>query len=168
MQFVLSNVVTLGLALLCQPDFQTAGLDQRHKQALAFFREIDGNVGLSTNDAGEPIINLDLSFNDLILNSDLAHLKGLLHLDTLSLAGTSTSDRDLLNLKESSRLRSLSLYRTKVGDAGLRHLRGLQSLQWLSLSSTRVTGRGLIELGPLHELRSLYLSDIEITDAELD
>src|SRR5262249_49224409 len=55
-------------------------------------------------------------------DEDLATMRGVPDLHTLSLRGTLITDEGLAQLRRFEKLRSLSLMSTGVGDAGLKHL----------------------------------------------
>jgi len=97
----------------------------------------------------------------------LARLKGLTHLQSLSLVGTEVTDAGLAYVKELTGLTSLHLSHTKISDAGLEHLKGLEKLSQLSLDKTHVAGPGLVHLKGLASLRQLALSGEKFSDAGL-
>ena len=81
------------------------------------------------------------------------------------LSGTKVTDADLACLKQLTKLRSLSLIDTKITDAGLENLRGLTHLKALDLAGTDVTDAGLKNIEGLIKLRSLNLMGTKVTDA---
>ena len=81
-----------------------------------------------------------------VSSSGLLHLRGLRHLETLSLGYTKVTDTALVHLEPLQALRSLDLQGTAVSSAGLRHLEGLTHLENLDLDATNVTDEGVADL----------------------
>lgn len=118
---------------------------------------------------------------------DLAHLRGLNHLQTLdldycqiigtrleplrnlpalqklSLIGTNVTDGDLEVLTHLKQLKELSLGLTAVTDAGLKHVAGVTQLTMLHLPRTPITNEGLKQLKGLSGLRMLELIGCDVT-----
>ena len=103
-----------------------------------------------------------------VTDSELEHLKGLIHLQELDLSGTKVSDAGLEHLKSLTQLQGLNLCVTKVGDAGLEYLKGLTQLQRLNLAHSKVNDAGLEYLKGLTQLKELNLSGSEVSDAGLE
>jgi endonuclease YncB( thermonuclease family) len=101
-------------------------------------------------------------------DEDLAALRGLPYLRTLSLRATRITDAGLAQLRPFEGLRSLSLMSTGVGDAGLAHLEPLTSLEDLDLDRTAITDAGLVHLKALTNLRRLQVAHTAVTDAGLE
>jgi hypothetical protein len=102
-----------------------------------------------------------------ISDTGLMHLRGFSDLQALSLAGTQVSDAGLIQLNEMTRLQGLSLLNTRITDAGLVHLRKMTNLQALSLAGTRVTDGGLRLVKELIHIRELHLDNTRISDTGL-
>ena len=100
----------------------------------------------------------------LVTDKGVEHLKGLVHLEFLSLMSTRVTDTGLEYLRGLSQLQSLCLFDTQVTDAGLVHLKGLSRLDRLSLAKTQVTDAGLVHLKVLFRLQHLSLSDTQVTN----
>ena len=79
-------------------------------------------------------------------DAELAHLKGLSHLEALSLYRSKVTDAGLAHLRGMANLKQLFLDRTQVTDAALEHLNGLTNLQELEMRNTRVTAEGVQKL----------------------
>jgi endonuclease YncB( thermonuclease family) len=105
-----------------------------------------------------------VSFDD----DDLANLKDLPELRTLSLRKSGVTDKGLEHLKPFGKLRVLSLMSTRVGDAGLEHLKSLTTLEDLDLDRTAITDVGLKHLRALPNLRRLQMAHTAVTDAGLE
>ncbi len=103
-----------------------------------------------------------------VSDADLACLRQLPKLESLSLVGTQVSDAGLVHLQELANLRTLDLWGTEVTDAGLVHLEGLSGLQTLNLHETQVGDQGLAHLSELTGLRELRLYRTRLTDAGLE
>jgi hypothetical protein len=101
-------------------------------------------------------------------DDDLATLRGLPYLQTLSLRATLVTDRGLEHLKPFEQLRALSLMSTGIGDAGLEHLESLTTLEDLDLDRTAITDAGLEHLKGLRNLRRLQMAHTGVTDAGLE
>jgi endonuclease YncB( thermonuclease family) len=101
-------------------------------------------------------------------DEDMAALKELWHLKTLSLRATQVTDQGLEHLKPFTELRTLSLMSTSIGDAGLAHLESLTMLEDLDLDRTAITDAGLEHLSGLHDLRRLQMAHTAVTGAHLD
>lgn len=96
--------------------------------------------------ASDPALEyLDLSNGD-IGDADLADLRALTHLRSLSLTGTRITDGGLKVVASLAGLSELSLQRTAVTDVGLLELAGLRHLEFLNVKGTRVTEAGLKQL----------------------
>jgi len=100
-------------------------------------------------------------------DEDLAAMRGVPDLRTLSLRGTLITDEGLAQLRRFEKLRSLSLMSTGVGDAGLKHLESLTALDDLDLDRTAITDAGLAHLGGLRHLQRLQMAHTAVTDAGL-
>jgi hypothetical protein len=112
-------------------------------------------------------------------DSDLRHLTGLFHVESLSLNQCyNITDRGLRVLQElpdlraldlgvSSRLYPTDLRSSQITDAVVPSLVGLSRLEELTLSGAGITDNGLARLTVLKNLRFLDLSETRITDASL-
>jgi endonuclease YncB( thermonuclease family) len=100
-------------------------------------------------------------------DEDLAALRGVPDLRTLSLRRTLITNEGLAQLKRFEKLRTLSLMNTGVGDAGLEHLASLSALEDLDLDRTAITDAGLAHLKGLSNLRRLQVAHTAVTDAGL-
>ncbi|HDZ22257.1 hypothetical protein LCGC14_0274960 [marine sediment metagenome] len=101
-------------------------------------------------------------------DDDLAHLKGLKHLQWLDLSHSKITDAGLVHLKALTGLRTLLLPNCEgITDAGIAHLSRLTGLKRLDLRSTNITDAGLAHLQGLTDLKELDISATKITDAGL-
>jgi Leucine-rich repeat (LRR) protein len=156
--------------------------------ALAEIKRLGGTAVREVRDDGRPLVKVDLSGTDAA-NADLAVLRQLDALDSLSLRRTRLTDAGMTHLAATGKLRSLDLDETRVSDiglpnlagltslrglylagtdvtdAGLPHLHGMTKLWELSLRGTRISDAGLVHLGHLTNLRLLDLSDTKVTEA---
>jgi hypothetical protein len=100
-------------------------------------------------------------------DDDLAIVKDLPDLRSLTLNGQKITDEGLANLSELSQLQELWLLRTAISDAGLERLKGLSQLQVLWLESDAITDAGLEHLKGLKKLDDLGLGSTQVTDEGL-
>jgi Leucine-rich repeat (LRR) protein len=101
-------------------------------------------------------------------DSDLAPLRSLPDVESLTIYSEEISDAGFENLATLTSLKQLNAGGMRLTDAGLRHLAGLKSLEELDVSLTGVTDAGLAHLTRLTRLRVLDLSYTKITDAGLE
>jgi hypothetical protein len=85
-------------------------------------------------------------------------------INTIHLDDKSVADEDLANLKNLAGLRTLSLARTGITGMGLVHLRGLSQLAVLNVDGTKVTDESLKELSSLPNLTTFQASATTIGD----
>lgn len=98
-----------------------------------------------------------------LTDEGLAHLAGMRQLRWLRINNTQITDQGLTHLKALVNLRGLELAGTRVTDAGLQHLEGHTQLEWLELSGTQVTDTGLECLRGMNQLRHLFLDGTKVT-----
>ena len=91
-------------------------------------------------------------------------LSMLVHLKTLNLKGTGTTDEQLAPILSNLDLISLVLNATPVGDAGMDSVRTQGRLETLMLADTDVGDEGLAAIGRMRSLTELNLSRTKITD----
>jgi hypothetical protein len=103
-----------------------------------------------------------------VADADLAHLKGLEHLQELDLTKTGITSAGLVHVKDLTTLRRLFLTDTKVDDAGIANLKGMKSLELLGLSGTKIGDAGLVHLVELTELKSLFCLGTKVTDGGVE
>jgi hypothetical protein len=113
------------------------------------------------------VVNVHLD-RSLCRDADLAHLKALTQLKSLSLGSTDVTDAGLERLKGLTQLHLLDVGGTDVTDAGLKHLRELTQLRMLNLGGTKVTDAGMEHLKGLPRLKGLGLWATQVTDAGLE
>lgn len=82
----------------------------------------------------------------------------------ITLEDQSIGDDELANLKNLSELKSLSLARTRITGTGFVHLRGLPELVELNVGGTQVTDDSLKELGSLPKLATFLAYATSIGD----
>jgi len=100
---------------------------------------------------------------DGVTDATLMHFRELTNLRRLKLSPGGVTGTGLLHLEGLTQLVSLDLSFNPVTDAGLKHLRGLTGLERLDLQQTRITDAGLEHLGGLTNLVYLNLEDTRVT-----
>jgi hypothetical protein len=125
-----------------------------------------GRTRESPEKAGKPPTSIFLG-GYLVTDDRLEDLKGLVGLQSLSLANSQVTDAGLERLKDLANLQSLDLTFTKVTDAGLATLKRFPQLRSLNLHGIGVTDVGLEQLNGSTHLRSLSLYGTKVTDAGL-
>ncbi len=112
------------------------------------------------------VIHANLDYTH-ISDAGLEPLKGLVSLESLSLAGTKIGDAGLKHLKGLTSLKLLGLQDTNISNAGLEHLKGLASLQELYLHNTQIGDAGLEQLQGLAALQELRVWNTNTSDPGL-
>mgnify|MGYP002777989176 CR=1 FL=1 len=102
-----------------------------------------------------------------VTDADLALLKGLTNLQTLSMPRAEVSAAGLENFKGCTRLLNLNLTGAKLNDDALKAVAGLPSLTSLVLANTPISDAGLVHLSPLTRLTNLNLTNTKITGTGL-
>lgn len=97
----------------------------------------------------------------------LALLAGLPEMRSVSLAGTSVTDKGMAELGRLAKLEELSLDGTGITDAGVLRLAGLQDLKSLYLGGTGITDEGAKVIAGLRELRIVCLEETQVSDSGL-
>jgi hypothetical protein len=97
-------------------------------------------------------------------NDDLAIIKKLPEIGSLTLRRCQITDAGLVHLKDMTGLQYLTLADMPITDAGLVHLEGLPRLTDLAVKCAKVSGAGVKRLT---RLQSLRLEDSAFTDADL-
>ncbi len=151
-------------------------------------RPLDPNVSAETLSKLKGI-KLDLGGNELIVDSDLATIRGCknlamldlyltkitdksmehlvdLPLEVLVINQTELGDEALVSIGKIKTLRRLELFDTNVTDAGLKHIIGLPLFR-IDLSKTSVTNAGMEDVAKIAGLERLILSNTSISDAGL-
>ncbi|MGB2809317.1 MAG: redoxin domain-containing protein [Sedimentisphaerales bacterium] len=105
--------------------------------------------------------------NRQIGDAGLAHLGGLTSLKTLYLGGTQVTDSGLAHVKNLTELESLCVHKTEITDAGLEHLKDLTGLGYLCVHHTYVSNTGLAYLQGLSSLKTLSLNNTQVSDGGL-
>lgn len=98
----------------------------------------------------------------------MEHLVALKNLQSLYLPGSNIDDTGMEQIGKMPALVNLYLQETKLTDAGLAHLKNMATLRILYLDQTKTTDAGLAHLKGLTNLVGLYLSDTAVTDAGLE
>ena len=96
--------------------------------------------------------------NDLIVDSDLATIRGCKNLAMLDLYLTSITDKAMEHLVDLP-LEVLVISQTELGDVALASVGKIKTLRRLELFDTNVTDVGLKHLHNLKSLRVLFLGD---------
>jgi hypothetical protein len=156
---------------------ELGGPTDENLRQIAGFRQLRGlRIGsCEFTDSGLQHIGKLVGLRDLILNCNggmepkitdhgLQYLRGLPHLERLSLFNTRITDAGLAHLSALSQLRELDLSCTDITDAGLQSLRMLTQLEKLDLGSTNVSNAGLKRLNGLDQLDGLTLHGTRVTD----
>ena len=121
-----------------KPPAQTANADP-----VAALKKLGAKI--ERNEQGE-VVEVSL-MNRRITDAGLAHLNGLVKLETLTIYfATQITDAGLAHLKGLTQLQSLNLSFTKISDAGLAHLKGLANLKKCNLLGTKITAAGVADL----------------------
>ncbi len=151
-------------------------------------KQLDANVS-AAQIAKLKSSKLDLGGNDLIVDSDLASIRGCknlamldlyltkitdksmehlvdLPLEVLVVSQTELGDEALASIGKIKTLRRLELFDTKVTDAGLKHIIDLPLFR-IDLSKTAVTNAGMEDVAKIVGLERLILSNTSISDAGL-
>jgi Leucine-rich repeat (LRR) protein len=102
--------------------------------------------------------------SDQATNDDLAIIKKLPSVSTLTLRRCRITDAGQVHLKDLADLQYLILADMPITDAGLVHLEGLPKLQELTVACPKVSGPGL---KGLTKLKELGLENSAVTDADL-
>lgn len=97
-----------------------------------------------------------------ITDQGLAHLAGLLQLQSLELQDSNVTGEGLRHFRDHQNLSALALQGTKMSDDGLRHVASLRRLTRLSLDETPITDHGLSHLQALPRLDWLTLEGTQI------
>jgi hypothetical protein len=109
------------------------------------------------------------NFTDTDTNDvELAWLRELPEIESISLEYTHVTDAELRYLVPVRSLKYLSLRGTQTSDAGLSQLDGLPALETLSLRSTNVTDAGLAKLAKFRELQTLFVGMSETSPAGIE
>lgn len=127
--------------------------------------EKDGTVATTLRDS-DVLLAVRL-FQAPFTDDDLAVLKKLPNLGSLTLGATKVTDAGLIHLLEMEQLRELSLFSLKITDTGVMQLKRLVNLQALVLSDTQVTDAGLEHLKAMSNLQYLNLNNLKISNAGL-
>ena len=120
-----------------------------------------------TLDEQKRVIEVNLRERN-VTDADLAHLKGLHHLQELDLTRTRITGAGLVHIKDLPALRKLFLTQTKVDDAGIENLRGMKTLGFIGLSGTKITDAALTHFRELTELRQVFCLGTGVTDAGVE
>ena len=105
---------------------------------------LEATLPIQRNEVGA-VTSLDLAS---LRTTDAAasYLKGLDHLEWLSLNGSDVSDEILRQIADLPRLTLLNLNNTSISDKGLAYLAKSRQLQTLHLANTHVTEAGVTRL----------------------
>lgn len=101
-----------------------------------------------------------------VSSEGLAHLKGLRHLRRLFLGSTDIEDEGLQHISHLTELEILQL-NERITDAGLRQVESFRKLKHLTLNDTQITDHGLAHLAALTDLERLNLHGTQVTNAGL-
>jgi Leucine-rich repeat (LRR) protein len=112
-----------------------------------------------------------LLWSEQVTDAGLASFKELVQIRELDLSCARITDGGLKNLKKLTRLRKLSISGEHISDAGLECLKGLTQLRELGIGvgrkRNRITDVGMEHLRALAQLQTLDLHDTQVTDAGL-
>lgn len=160
-------------------------LDARGRQALlrtifsaqgkVTFQAPDGSEKLARNEAEIPagnavVVGVDLSKPSTgLTDADFASLAALQDLRTLSLYGSTWSDRSMRQLQELTELRSLTLDQVeKVTDRGIRYLLACPQLETLRVNIVGLTDQSGKVLARLQALKFVQLNQTDVTGEILE
>jgi len=101
-------------------------------------------------------------------DENLARLKDLRNISTLSITGAGVTDAGLEHLAGLTTLQSLNIYDASATGSGLAHLRNITGLKRLELVRTKLTDEGAANLRWFPNLDTLKLSNSNITSAAVE
>jgi Leucine-rich repeat (LRR) protein len=166
-----------GVRILWDPEVANQSTDRRVAQrVLAFGGKVtvrtEGGeareIGAIKDLPAQPFQVIGIGAEGTVDGDGLLHdLKGLQHLDGLSLARAKITDAGLANLKDMTQLTWLELGETSIGDAGLAHLANLTNLSFLGVSQTELTDNGLVHLKKLNKLGTLHIGGTQLSGVGL-
>ncbi len=106
--------------------------------AAAAIEKLGGVVWTKTSQSGEQYVEVDIRASRRWIGGGegFKHLDAIANVSSLVIQGIDQfGDQEMAHLRGLCELRSLSLMDTQVTDDGLVYLRDLPSIEWLSLSS---------------------------------
>jgi F-box/leucine-rich repeat protein 14 len=166
----LKNLSSLKLLTLFSPRVTPAAVEQLAKD----LPELDINISLRVNDNSEMARIKGLSYvtslslvRSKVTDVGFANIEGLTSLTYLNASYTEITDVGFAHLQGLCALNNLDLTDSHITDVGLAHVKGLTSLGTLRLRNTAITDAGLIYLKDLKELEMLFLDNTHISDAGL-
>lgn len=112
--------------------------------------------------------SLEIHNNCHATDAGLAHLAGLVELETLAIGGQGITDVGMAHLAPLTKLRQLYLHNVKISDAGLTALAGAKNLELLNISSDQLRGEGFKALSDHERLNDLGLQYCPIDDQGLE
>ena len=125
---------------------------------------ITGQGGQVEKDGAGNIVAIDLS-SSWVNDSDLDRLRGLSHLQKLTLAHTRITDVGLGHLKTLPNVREFSCYFCEyITEDGIAQLKDWGRLEKLNLRGSKVTSKVFEHLAQLYNLRDLDVAHTQIFD----
>lgn len=103
-----------------------------------------------------------------VADGELAHLKGMRCLQSITLNSSELTDVGLRDLQELVQLEALTVSSPKITDAGLEHLQTLNRLEYLTLQSPGITDAGLKYFSRMTGLQQLWLEDCAVAGGGLE
>lgn len=123
----------------------------------AFYKRFEVMPNIDDEAPGKPVIGV-YAYSEKLSDADLADLRELKTLKSLSLSGENFTDAGLAHLAGLTNLESISLRSDKITDSGLAILAKMPMLQSVDITSKQVAGDGFTFLKGAKELRSISLS----------
>ncbi|WP_439630328.1 hypothetical protein [Gemmata sp.] len=124
-----------------------------------------GDAGLERLKGCTSLVSLNLHQLKGITDTGLAHIKGLVGLTELDIAGSQVTDAGVEHLKGMTKLVTLSIHDTLITNAALTHIAGFGELTTLFISGTPLTDDGIEPLQKTAKLEFLELKRTKVTAA---
>ncbi len=151
---------------LRQIGFRRSRLEPGAAEALAAFKNLSrldvGSTGMtdaSLEHIGrlDSLTHLDLAGNIAVTDVGVAHLKGLVRLQSIGLLGTGATANSLIHLERCVDLETPGVPSDRWDDVKLQLLMPFKKLKHLSLEGSRVTDRGMALVANFTDLEFLNL-----------
>src|SRR5262249_10251638 len=113
------------------------------------------DAGLKHLTGLDRLIELNLNWTSVTAGGVVDLVKGRLMMERLEISGVPFRDEDLAAMRGVPDIQTLSLRSTRITDAGLVQLKRFEKLRSLSLMDTAIGDAGLVHLEPLTSLEDL-------------
>ena len=154
--------IGLGLALV-SPIAGFTPQDGDSAQSVAAIRSLGGKIQVDENRPGQPVIGVDFGWNKDVSGGDLAHLKGLPELRSLTLEATHIAEEGLMHLQELTALTSLNVAATGATDAFMKVVARMTELRSLNISRPKSPTRGSCSCADCEDLSPWTLADCRVS-----